>query len=74
METPPSGSEGGGRKIDSRGVIVSASGARVKAGADAPPLSRLTALTRAPDPDLVPPCNRWPALNSCRVRRAPRVL
>src|SRR5208282_2533752 len=39
-------------------------GARVKAGAGAPPLARLTALTGASDADFVPPCNRCRAVNS----------
>src|SRR5271166_3253736 len=51
-------------KVELRGLSVSAFDVRVKAGAFAPPLTRLTALTRPPDADSVPPCNRRFPLNS----------
>src|SRR5271165_3499740 len=51
-------------KVELRGLSVSAFDVRVKGGAFAPPLTRLTALTRPPDADSVPPCNRRFPLNS----------
>src|SRR5271166_6446504 len=63
---PQAGEGGHARSVSTRfgGLSVSAFDVRVKAGAFAPPLTRLTALTRPPDADSVPPCNRRFPLNS----------
>src|SRR5271166_3750213 len=58
-------------KPDLRGLRVSASDGRLKAGACAPPLTRLAALTRPPDADSVPPFNRRCRLNSGMGFRLP---
>jgi hypothetical protein len=45
-------------KVELLALIVSAAVERVKAGACAPPLARLAALTRSPSAEFCPPCFR----------------